>query len=341
MACTISAAEIKRVKALGFLNNKGTDLFNARVITVNGKITAQQTAVLAQAAEKFGSGEVEFTTRLTVEIRGVHFDDIPAFQEFIAPAGLITGGTGSLVRPVVSCKGTTCQYGLYDTFALSEKIHQQFYLGYHSVKLPHKFKIACGGCPNNCVKPTLNDLGIIGQLVPNVDPDSCNGCKKCQIVNTCPMQAAKLEDGEDGGNSTLFQGLQQEVQIAEVPVEALQMHHIRPDPVNPIQKMPGGPDAAAIGQPRNPGCKPLGPAVPAGANPGHMGICAQRPPAVKHGGAVPSGQKGLMQVPGDVAGASHAVDAVDLQNVHGISSKPVSRARQRWPCLASGGGSRR
>ena len=33
MACTISAAEIKRVKALGFLNNKGTDLFNARVIT--------------------------------------------------------------------------------------------------------------------------------------------------------------------------------------------------------------------------------------------------------------------------------------------------------------------
>jgi dissimilatory sulfite reductase (desulfoviridin) alpha/beta subunit len=79
---------------------------------------------------------------------------------------------------------------------LSEKIHQRFYLGYHSVKLPHKFKIACGGCPNNCVKPTLNDLGIIGQLVPTVDSDACNGCKKCQIVNTCPMQAAKLEDGE-------------------------------------------------------------------------------------------------------------------------------------------------
>ncbi|MFR8332655.1 MAG: hypothetical protein ACLU9S_10110 [Oscillospiraceae bacterium] len=66
------------------------------------------------------------TTRLTVEIRGVHFDDIPAFQEFIAPAGLITGGTGSLVRPVVSCKGTTCQYGLYDTFALSEKFTSVF-----------------------------------------------------------------------------------------------------------------------------------------------------------------------------------------------------------------------
>lgn len=195
MACTISAEEIKRVKALGFLNNKGTDLFNGRVITVNGKITAAQAKVIAEAAEKFGNGDVEFTTRLTVEVRGIHFNDIEAFREYIAQAGLQTGGTGSLVRPVVSCKGTTCQYGLYDTFALSEKIHERFYLGYRTVKLPHKFKIATGGCPNNCVKPDLNDLGIVGQLVPNFDEDMCNGCKKCKIEKTCPMKAAKVEDG--------------------------------------------------------------------------------------------------------------------------------------------------
>ncbi|MDY3282474.1 4Fe-4S binding protein [Dysosmobacter sp.] len=195
MACTISADEIKRVKAQGFLNNKGTDCFNARIITVNGKITAKQAEVIAQAAEKFGNGEVEFTTRLTVEVRGVHFNDIPAFQEFIGTAGLITGGTGSLVRPVVSCKATTCQYGLYDAFDLSEKIHERFYLGYHTVKLPHKFKIATGGCPNNCVKPDLNDLGIVGQLVPVVDEDMCNSCKKCQVVENCPMGGLTLEDG--------------------------------------------------------------------------------------------------------------------------------------------------
>nr|WP_317361889.1 4Fe-4S binding protein [uncultured Blautia sp.] len=195
MACTISTDEIKRVKALGFLNNKGTDLFNGRVITVNGKITAAQAKVIAEAAEKFGNGDVEFTTRLTVEVRGIHFNDIEAFREYIAQAGLQTGGTGSVVRPVVSCKGTTCQYGLYDTFALSEKIHERFYLGYRTVKLPHKFKIATGGCPNNCVKPDLNDLGIVGQLVPNFDEDMCNGCKKCKIEKTCPMKAAKVEDG--------------------------------------------------------------------------------------------------------------------------------------------------
>ena len=196
MGCTIKPEEIKRVKGLGFLNNKGTDLFNGRVITVNGKITAEQTKVIAEAAEKFGNGDVEFTTRLTVEVRGIHFDNIEPFREYIAKAGLETGGTGSLVRPVVSCKGTTCQYGLYDTFDLSQKIHERFYKGYHTVKLPHKFKIATGGCPNNCVKPDLNDLGIIGQLVPNVDEDMCNGCKKCQVETSCPMSAAKVEDGE-------------------------------------------------------------------------------------------------------------------------------------------------
>ena len=88
-----------------------------------------------------------------------------------------------------------CIRDKYDTFALSEKIHERFYLGYRTVKLPHKFKIATGGCPNNCVKPDLNDLGIVGQLVPNFDEDMCNGCKKCKIEKTCPMKAAKVEDG--------------------------------------------------------------------------------------------------------------------------------------------------
>ncbi|MDD3337737.1 MAG: 4Fe-4S binding protein [Lachnospiraceae bacterium] len=198
MACTIPAAEIKRVKGMGFLNNKGTNLFNARVITVNGKITAKQTAVIAEAAENFGNGDVEFTTRLTVEIRGIPFEKIEAFQAFIAKAGLETGGTGAMVRPVVSCKGTTCQYGLYDTFDLSEKIHQRFYKGYRGVKLPHKYKIAVGGCPNNCVKPSLNDIGVIGQRIPVVNEDMCNGCKKCQVEKACPMGAAKVTDGVIG-----------------------------------------------------------------------------------------------------------------------------------------------
>lgn len=193
---TVSAADEKRVKALGFLNNKGTDNFSGRIITINGKLTAKEWAVIAEAAEKFGNGVITLTTRLTVEVQGIPYDKIEDFRAYIKEkAGLETGGTGSLVRPVVSCKGTTCQYGLLDSFALSEEIHHRFYEGYRSVRLPHKFKIAVGGCPNNCVKPDLNDIGIIGQRIPKVDEDSCNGCKKCSVESFCPIGAAKLEDG--------------------------------------------------------------------------------------------------------------------------------------------------
>lgn len=193
----LSPAEIKKVKALGCLQDKRyPDIFNVRVITRNGKITAADQRAILEAAEKFGNGEITMTTRLTLEIQGVHYADIDDTIAYLKEHNLITGGTGSLVRPVVSCKGTTCQYGLIDTFALSETIHERFYLGYHDVTLPHKFKIAVGGCPNNCVKPDLNDLGIVGQRIPNLNTEKCRGCKKCQVENACPIKAAKLEDGK-------------------------------------------------------------------------------------------------------------------------------------------------
>ena len=193
----LPAAEIKRLKGLGCLQDKRfDDVFNVRVITRNGKLTAAEQKVVAEASEKFGSGEVTMTTRLTLEIQGVRYEQIEPCIAYLQEHGLDAGGTGSKVRPVVSCKGTTCQYGLIDTFDLSEKLHERFYVGYHGVELPHKFKIAVGGCPNMCVKPDLNDLGIVGQRVPQIDLAKCRACKVCQVVSACPMGDAQV--GPDG-----------------------------------------------------------------------------------------------------------------------------------------------
>lgn len=201
----VTAEEKAQVKALGCLWDKTTpDCFNVRVITRNGKITAAESHAIASAAEKFGSGELTMTTRMTVEIQKVPFDNIEPLRAYLAEYGLETGGTGAKVRPVVSCKGTTCQYGLIDTYGLSEEIHERFYKGYGTVKLPHKFKIAVGGCPNNCIKPDLNDLGIVGQRVINRDLDACKGCKKCKVEAACPIKIAHVENGKlkwDGCNN--------------------------------------------------------------------------------------------------------------------------------------------
>ena len=193
----LTADQITKVKGLGCLRDKRyDDIFNVRVITRNGKITTAEQKAIAEAADRFGAGEVAMTSRLTIEIQGVAYDNIPALIFFLKEYGLETGGTGAKVRPVVSCKGTTCQYGLIDTYALSREIHDRFYVGYHDVALPHKFKIAVGGCPNNCVKPDLNDIGIIGQRIFTPDTEKCRGCKKCVIEKGCPMKAAQVVDGK-------------------------------------------------------------------------------------------------------------------------------------------------
>ncbi len=159
---------------------------SGRVITKNGKVSAEVLRNVAEAAERYGNVEVLVTTRLTLECPGIPFENIEPFMNFLAEKGLETGGSGKRVRPVVSCKGTTCQYGLIDTYDLSEKIHDEFYTKWHDVNLPHKFKIAVGA--------NLNDLGVIGARVPAINLDKCKSCKKCAVEAVCTVGESMLFD---------------------------------------------------------------------------------------------------------------------------------------------------
>ncbi len=190
----ISKADIQRVKLMGFLLNRGTGNFNCRVITGNGTLTGEQLQEVGRIAQKYGSGTCMFTTRMTVEFSGIPYESIDDVMKELAEAGLTTGGTGARVRPVTACKGTTCVFGFYDTQALGQKVHDRFYEGMGNVRLPHKFKIAVGGCPNNCIKPDLNDFGIVGQHPPKFKEELCRGCKLCEKF--CRMGCMKVVDGK-------------------------------------------------------------------------------------------------------------------------------------------------
>lgn len=202
----LTAEQIKSVKGQGFLYNKGTRNFSGRIITENGILTDEQMAVITRAAKLYGNGNIALTVRLTLEIQGIPFEKIPEMIQFIEGHGLTTGGTGSKVRPIVACKGTTCSNGLCDTSTIGTTIHQRFYEGYRQVALPHKFKIAVGGCPNNCIKPDLNDIGIVAIQSPHVIIDKCRGCKKCGVVEVCPIGAATIRDNKIHIDSSLCNG---------------------------------------------------------------------------------------------------------------------------------------
>ena len=202
---SITKEQIMSVKGRGFLQNRGTECFSGRLVTVAGQFTPHELRALAECAERFGNGEVIFTARLTAEIVGIPFDRIPEAEAFMAEQGLKFGGTGAKVRPITACKGTTCVYGNIDTRAVAKVIYDRFYVGMRDVKLPHKFKIGVGGCPNSCMKPSLNDVGIEGCKVFSFDSELCRGCKKCLVAEGCPSKAVSMVDGKaviDGATCT-------------------------------------------------------------------------------------------------------------------------------------------
>ena len=188
--------QITSVKGRGFLRNRGTDCFSGRIVTVAGLFTPDQLHAIAECSEKYGNGKVIFTARLAAEIVGIPFDKIPEAEAFMAERGLYFGGTGAKVRPITACKGTTCVYGNIDTQALAKVIYDKFYIGMRDVELPHKFKIGVGGCPNSCMKPSLNDVGVEGCRAFSFDSELCRGCKKCAVAESCPTKAVSVVNGK-------------------------------------------------------------------------------------------------------------------------------------------------
>lgn len=189
---SITKEQITKVKGKGFLQNRGTECFSGRIVSVAGQFSPDELRAIAECAETFGNGNIVFTSRLSAEIPGIPYEKIEGAISFMNSKGLHFGGTGAKIRPITACKGTTCIYGNIDTHKLAETLHNKFYLGMKDVKLPHKFKIGVGGCPNSCMKPSLNDIGIEGCKSFEFNADKCRSCKKCIIAESCPSKAVSV-----------------------------------------------------------------------------------------------------------------------------------------------------
>lgn len=192
----LSREEIMNLRERGFYQQRESEYFNCRIVSGNGKITSKEGIAICKLAEELGQGEIAFTNRQTVEIIGIGKDHIPELEKRIKKAGVLLDGNGLKIRPIVGCKGTNCRYGLFDTFSLTDKLHQLFYVRYYENVFPNQFKIAVAGCANQCVKPELNDIGIVGQMVPKLLTDKCIHCENCAIVQLCDKKAVYQENGK-------------------------------------------------------------------------------------------------------------------------------------------------
>lgn len=186
----LTSADKAALKGQGCILQNDGEHFTLRYPVVAGNLTSAQARAVADAAEKYGRGYYGQTVRMGIEIPYIRYEDIPAVREALEAVGLKTGGTGKRVRPIVSCKGTICTHGLYDTQGLCAEIHKRFF----AREMPGKCKIGVTGCPNNCIKAQLNDIGVVGCMRPAFEVANCANCGLC--AKACPAKALKMVDGK-------------------------------------------------------------------------------------------------------------------------------------------------
>ena len=188
----MSGYSLSELKSGGLMKQKEKDLFSLRLRIVGGFVDASQLIKLSEIANKYGKGHIHLTTRQGVEIPNINLKDVEKVKKEIGKAGLQMGACGQRVRTVTACQGKECSHGLIDCFLLAKDIDKEYFgIGGH----PHKFKIGITGCPNGCIKPQENDLGIMGRLRKKFIKEKCNYCGLCASV--CPVNAIKVNKGSN------------------------------------------------------------------------------------------------------------------------------------------------
>ncbi len=177
--------DVKALKSGGLMKQKEPDLFSVRLRVVGGRVTAEQLEKLAEVARTYGRGHVHLTTRQGVEVPFVAFHEVENIRADLRAEGLEFGACGPRVRTITACQGRSCSHGLIDSQALAAKIDERVF---GRSGLPHKFKIGITGCPNACIKPRENDLGIMGIVRKKFSEDRCDRCSLC--VHACPVPGA-------------------------------------------------------------------------------------------------------------------------------------------------------
>jgi dissimilatory sulfite reductase (desulfoviridin) alpha/beta subunit len=147
------------LKSKGFFQQVQKDKFSLRLCMSGGIVSTEYMKIAVGIAEKYGAGQIHFTTRQQIEIPFIPENNVEPVQKELAQAHIKTFIGGPRVRTVVACVGgAICKFGQIETGALAKELHDLYF----GRELPAKLKIAVTGCQNNCAKVEVNDIGIRG-----------------------------------------------------------------------------------------------------------------------------------------------------------------------------------
>lgn len=179
--------DVKKVMKRAFRITKARGFTAARIRVPGGHLKVEYLSVIKEIAQRFGNGTVHLTTRQGYEIPGIRLQDMEEVKKMIA--GMIygiekesnvllenaqEGYPAAGTRNVCACIGNrVCPFANTDTTGLAQKIEGVIYPNHYHLK------IAVSGCPNDCIKAHMHDIGILANVVPEYDPERCIACEAC------------------------------------------------------------------------------------------------------------------------------------------------------------------
>jgi sulfite reductase (ferredoxin) len=133
-----------------------------RIKIPGGQLSADQLVRLGDAADRFGSGFMHFTTREDAQIYYVRLEETPALLRFLAGAGITTReACGNTVRNITACyRAGTSASEPFDVTPYSQALFRYLVRNKFNQNLGRKFKITFEGCAEDHSALRIHDVGF-------------------------------------------------------------------------------------------------------------------------------------------------------------------------------------
>jgi anaerobic sulfite reductase subunit C len=180
--------DLENLKSGGFIKERGKDLFTVRLRVPGGRLPVGRMKKIAEVAEKYGVENVHLSVRQSVEMVHVNIKDFDGIVAELAEGGQKVASCGARVRVPTACGG--CEYnpnGLMDAQASAFEVDEKLF---STPTGHHKFKISFSGCPIDCFKSNMNDVGFQGVVFPALDLGGCISCGLC--AKACGHEAIEM-----------------------------------------------------------------------------------------------------------------------------------------------------
>jgi sulfite reductase (ferredoxin) len=133
-----------------------------RIKIPGGFLTADQLIRIADAADRFGSGFMHFTTREDAQIYYVKLEEAPELLRFLAEGGITSReACGNTVRNITACyRAGTSATEVFDVGPYAKALFAYLVRNKYNQNLGRKFKITFEGCDEDHSGLRIHDIGL-------------------------------------------------------------------------------------------------------------------------------------------------------------------------------------